>query len=215
MTMPATNALHVTPEGEAWAVKLDESATPSSVHPTRGLAVASAFEMLEDRDGAEVVVHHEDGRVRSSLTIRQAEADDRDDPAARAEALRLAPSNARLLAGIARRLPVEGANLEADPAESFVDPARFAALVARWKADCEFLSSPPAMAKHPAYREIVAMGKPAVPLILAELEARPDFWFAALREITGEDPVPPEARGKVKAMAGAWLEWGHAHGVGA
>jgi hypothetical protein len=171
MTMPATNALHVTPEGEAWAVKLDESAPPSSVHPTRGLAVASAFEMLEDRDGAEVVVHHEDGRVRSSLTIRQVEADDG------------------------------------------VDPARFAGLVARWKADCEFLSSPPEMAKHPAYREIVAMGKPAVPLILAELEARPDFWFAALREITGEDPVPPEARGKVKAMAGAWLEWGHAHGV--
>ena len=213
--MSTTNALHITPEGEAWAVKLDESAAPSSVHPTRGLAVASAFEMLEDRDGAEVVVHDEDGRVRSSLTIRQVEADDSDDPAARAKALRLAPSNARLRAGIARRLPVEDADLEADPAELFVDPARFAGLVARWKSDCEFLSSPPAMAKHPAYREIIAMGEPAIRLILAELEARPDFWFAALREITGEDPVPPEARGKVKAMARAWLEWGHAHGVGA
>jgi hypothetical protein len=86
--------------------------------------------------------------------------------------------------------------------------AHFAELASRWRADTEFLSSPAAMAKHPAYREIIAMGEPAVPLILAELEARPDFWFAALREITGEDPVPPEARGNVKAMTRAWLEWG-------
>ncbi len=108
MTLSTTNALHVTPEGGAWAVKLDESATPSSVHPTRGLAVATAFEMLQNRDAAEVFVHSEDGRVRSSLTIRQVEADDSDDPAARAEALRLAPSNARLLAGIGKYPPPLG-----------------------------------------------------------------------------------------------------------
>ena len=52
--MSTTTVLHVTPEGETWAVKLDESAAPSSVHPTRGLAVASAFEMLQGRDEAEV-----------------------------------------------------------------------------------------------------------------------------------------------------------------
>ncbi len=84
----------------------------------------------------------------------------------------------------------------------------FAELAARWRDDTEFLSSPPAMAKHPAYREIIAMGEPAIRLILAELEARPAFWFEALRSLTGEDPVPPEARGDVGAMAGAWLEWG-------
>jgi hypothetical protein len=84
----------------------------------------------------------------------------------------------------------------------------FAELAARWRADCEFLSSPPEMAKHPAYREIIAMGEPAIRLILAELEARPALWFEALRALTGEDPVPPEARGNVRAMAGAWLEWG-------
>jgi hypothetical protein len=111
MTIPTTNAVHVTPEGEAWAVRLDESASPSSVHPTRGLAVATAFGMLEDRDGWEVVVHDEDGRVRSSLTIRWVEAsdgDDGDDPAARAEALRLAPSYARLKAGIGKYSPPPG-----------------------------------------------------------------------------------------------------------
>jgi hypothetical protein len=90
--------------------------------------------------------------------------------------------------------------------------ARFASQALVWRADTEFLSSPAEMANHPAYLEIVAMGEPAVPLILAELEARPDFWFEALRRITGADPVPPEARGDVRAMAEAWLEWGHSHG---
>ena len=102
--MSTTNVLHVTPEGEAWAVKLDESAAPSSVHPTRGLAVASAFEMLQDRDGVEVLVHGEDGRVRSSLTIRQVDdaIDEAEDAAIRAEALRITPSYARLKAGIGK-----------------------------------------------------------------------------------------------------------------
>ena len=54
---------------------------------------------------------------------------------------------------------------------------------------------PAEIADHPAYREIIAMGEPAIGLILAELETRPDHWFEALRALTGEDPVPPEARG--------------------
>ena len=102
--MPATTALHITPEGEAWAVKLDESAAPSSVHPTRGLAVASAFEMLQSRDGVEVLVHGEDGRIRSSLTIRQVvdDLDEAKDAALRAEAERITPRRAQLDAMIAR-----------------------------------------------------------------------------------------------------------------
>ena len=88
---------------------------------------------------------------------------------------------------------------------------KFQELAGRWRDATEFLSSPADMINDPAYREIVAMGGPVVPLILAELKIRPDFWFAALREITGEDPVPPEARGDVRAMADAWLEWGRLH----
>ncbi len=118
--MSTTNALHITPEGEAWAVKLDEAAAPSSLHPTRGQAVASAFEMLQDQDGVEVLIHGEDGRVRSSLKIRQFDdLDEAEDAALRAEALRITPSNDRLRAIIARRLPVEGADLEADPADLY------------------------------------------------------------------------------------------------
>jgi hypothetical protein len=55
------------------------------------------------------------------------------------------------------------------------------------------------------------MGMPVAPYIMDELEKRPDFWFAALREITGENPVPPASAGRVREMARAWLEWGRAH----
>lgn len=51
------------------------------------------------------------------------------------------------------------------------------------------------------------MGMPVVPHIMAELEKRPDFWFSALREITGKNPVRPESAGRVREMAAAWLEW--------
>jgi hypothetical protein len=84
----------------------------------------------------------------------------------------------------------------------------FAELAARWRADTEFLSAPDEIADHPAYREIIAMGEPAIRLILAELDSRPDSWFEALRALTGEDPVPHGARGNVRAMAEAWREWG-------
>jgi Uncharacterized protein conserved in bacteria (DUF2188) len=115
-----TAALHIQPENGAWAVKLDESAEPVSVHPTKGLAVASAFEMLQDQDGVEILIHGEDGRVRSSVTIHQVDdLTEAEDAALRAEALRITPSNERLRAIIARRLPVEGADLEADPADLY------------------------------------------------------------------------------------------------
>jgi hypothetical protein len=68
------------------------------------------------------------------------------------------------------------------------------------------------MASHPAYKEIIGMGQEVVPLLLAELKRKPDFWFAALRAITGEDPVPPESAGRIKEMAQAWVEWGRSKG---
>jgi hypothetical protein len=64
------------------------------------------------------------------------------------------------------------------------------------------------MTSHPAYRAITNMGDEAIPLLLRELETRPHFWFAALREITGEDPVKEQDRGHLENMRQAWLEWG-------
>lgn len=57
------------------------------------------------------------------------------------------------------------------------------------------------------------MGPAAVPLILAELHRETDHWFWALEAISGENPVPPEAAGKVEEMAKAWIDWGQRKGL--
>jgi hypothetical protein len=89
---------------------------------------------------------------------------------------------------------------------------QFADLAAKWRKETRFSSKAGRMAEHPAYREIVAMGKSAVALILADLEKNGGHWFIALHQITGANPVPEKSRGKVKEMAAAWLEWGRKQG---
>ena len=90
--------------------------------------------------------------------------------------------------------------------------AAFRELVRESREDTRYLSSTTQMVAHPAYRKIVQLGPAVVPLLLEELRREPDHWFAALREITGENPVAPEDRGKVEAMAEAWVRWGeHEH----
>jgi len=37
-------------------------------------------------------------------------------------------------------------------------------------------------------------------------------WFWALKSITGEDPVSPEKRGRIRDMTQAWLRWGQEQG---
>src|SRR5437870_13088432 len=86
-------------------------------------------------------------------------------------------------------------------------------LAAAWKADHGVSSSLTQTFAHPAYKQIIEMGEPVVPFLLAELEREPDWWFAALKAITGVDPVPVASRGKLAEMTRAWLEWGRAHGV--
>ena len=47
----------------------------------------------------------------------------------------------------------------------------------------------------PAYRAIVDLGKPMVPLLLKELEeGRQDWWFQALHEILDDGPEIPRVR---------------------
>lgn len=89
---------------------------------------------------------------------------------------------------------------------------KFRSLVKRWKKETSHLSSASQMASHPAYQEIIGMGREVVSLLLAELKRKPDFWFAALRAIAGENPVPPESVGRIEDMARAWVEWGRSKG---
>ena len=89
---------------------------------------------------------------------------------------------------------------------------RFKRLATQWRENSRYLSNTAQIAMLAPYQRIIGMGLPAVPLILEELRHEPDQWFWALEAITEENPVPPEAAGKVKLMAEAWLEWGQRKG---
>ena len=86
--------------------------------------------------------------------------------------------------------------------------AEFNRLVAEWKAGRRRGADVAQMTAHPAYQQIVRMGKPAIPLILEELDRQPDHWFPALHELTGTSPVPAESKGNTAKMRQAWLDWG-------
>ncbi len=85
---------------------------------------------------------------------------------------------------------------------------RFRELVNEWQADVAPLSSTTARVQHPAYRRVIALGPAVVPLLLRELERRPNHWFAALRALTGADPIARADRGHLGPMAEAWIGWG-------
>jgi hypothetical protein len=85
-------------------------------------------------------------------------------------------------------------------------------LAEKWETEVEGMSSTARMSQHPAYQEIIQMGTQIVPLLLQELKRNPLYWLSALEEITGENPIQPEQRGRIKQMAEAWLEWGKQRG---
>lgn len=90
----------------------------------------------------------------------------------------------------------------------------FRALAETWRDDTRFESSLMQSISHPAYRSIVQLGEDVVPVLLRELQQQhPEPWFLALREITGIDPVTPNARGNMRAIINAWLHWGRARGL--
>lgn len=63
--------------------------------------------------------------------------------------------------------------------------ARFQILYDKWFDETYILSNTELILTHPAFREIVAMGEPAVKYILEKLEERPSFIMYALPEILG------------------------------
>jgi hypothetical protein len=88
----------------------------------------------------------------------------------------------------------------------------FQELTRQWQEETAHLSSQTQMAMHPAYQRIIGLGPAALPLIFRELERRPNFWFWALRALTGENPVRPDDVGKVRKMAKAWLAFARERG---
>jgi hypothetical protein len=104
---------------------------------------------------------------------------------------------------------IPGARKKITPLEELFDQ-----LASQWERETRNMSSPQAMTKLPAYQQIIAMGKPALPLILRRMRKLPGFWFAALREISGvqEDPIKPSMYGNLQAMTDVWLKWGKRNG---
>ena len=89
----------------------------------------------------------------------------------------------------------------------------FHALAEEWRSATRFQSSLTQVTGHDAYRSIIGLGDEIVPVLLRELCRQPEPWFAALREITGAEPVLPHQRGDMRAMADAWLRWGRQQGL--
>jgi len=83
--------------------------------------------------------------------------------------------------------------------------SRFYRLLRAWRYDTATTSRLQDKLDHPAFNQIIEIGKPAVPLIVRELIVRPDFLFLTLHRIVGEDVVPPGVgpHGAIEA----WLAW--------
>ena len=89
---------------------------------------------------------------------------------------------------------------------------RFRRLETIWNAETGYLSSYTDIVEHAAFKEIVGLGDSVVPLMLHDLEERPQLWVWALPAITGANPAPPEDAGNISKMSEAWLRWGRANG---
>ena len=88
---------------------------------------------------------------------------------------------------------------------------KFRRLAGQWRYETGMYSAPRKIIGHPAYRRIIAMGEEAIPLILQDFPNSGGFWHFALKEITGESPVPESAGGRVEVITEAWLKWGREH----
>jgi hypothetical protein len=102
--------------------------------------------------------------------------------------------------------------LELDGTDSRT-PRKFHELAAQWSRETAHLSSTTARLAHPAYQSIIALGQDALPLLIEQMKAGRGHWDAALRTITGENPVPVEHAGKFRLIATDWVHWAEKRGL--
>ena len=77
----------------------------------------------------------------------------------------------------------------------------------RWRKETSAFSSMDDVIKHKAYKDIITLGRPVVPFIIAELRRGPEWWFYALTVITKQNPAATAPQGDIEAYAQAWLDW--------
>ncbi len=97
---------------------------------------------------------------------------------------------------------------EARTDDDFFLEIKFQFLAEKWKDQTRFFSLTRQIAKSDSYQAIIAMGKPVLPLILADLQREPNHWFFALQTISEENPVKESHLGNIKLMTNDWLKWG-------
>jgi hypothetical protein len=107
--------------------------------------------------------------------------------------------------------PLPLSDLSVDRPDASVQE-RFRRLAMEWKEQSRYLSNTAQLAILKPYQRIIGLGIAVVPLLLEELQRELDQWFWALESITEQNPVPPEANGKVRLMAQAWIDWGRRQG---
>lgn len=124
------------------------------------------------------------------------------------------PANLPIITGLIERLTTFQSGLDDlyDADRNGENAEHFERLSSLWKQSRGPQATATLMAKHPAYRQIIAMGAAAIPLILRKIREHPDHWFIALKEISAVNPVRPENRGDVRRMADDWIAWGIAQG---
>src|SRR5215213_11131038 len=87
----------------------------------------------------------------------------------------------------------------------------FTDLAQRWRAETGHLSIVQQKVMNRSYLEIIGLGRPALPLLLRELQVRPAHWFLALSSIARENPVRHGAN--FDDAVEDWLAWGRAQGL--
>ena len=86
--------------------------------------------------------------------------------------------------------------------------ARFDELKREWSDDVAGYSVIQQMVAHPAHLKILALGRNVLPLVLREFAENGGHWLPALQALTGENPVPREEWGDMRAARKRWRKWG-------
>ena len=119
------------------------------------------------------------------------------------------PINTNLMGASSGRAPAVAAIAHWISASTESIESKFRRLSYDWKYDTGHLSTVSRITEHPSYLGIIAMGEPAIPLILEDLRAEPNHWFRALSSIASEGPhISEHDKGDIRKISEAWLEWG-------
>jgi hypothetical protein len=87
---------------------------------------------------------------------------------------------------------------------------RFERLKAEWESATGSLSIVFPEFMHPAYLQIIGMGKDVIPLLLDEVGRQEGHWFLALRATTGA--APAQGGDSYRIACEKWVRWGQDNG---